>query len=208
MWPKSQRILLLDDPDSRQVVAQANEIEWPAVVVETDGQWLKISDPGAYSAVPVEGWLRKDDILRLDTVQSFCTNKIRQGEVEKRGGAAAGRNDGADARSPTLADAYWIRGLYWENQGDTESALADYNQAIANGLRTGDVYLRLGRMQTACGAKFADQDAKGNAYICECADKSFNQAGRLFGEPGRLAPAQYYIARGDAESTASWPTEI
>ncbi len=190
VWPKSQRVVILDDPDSRQVVATATDIEWPAIVEKTDGQWLKISDPGAYNAGPVDGWLRKDDILRLENVQSFCTSKIRHG----------GGRDGGDPQSPSLADAYWIRGMFWENQGGTESALADYNQAIANGLRTGDVYLRLGRMQTQCAGKFADNNAQGNSYICECADKSFNQAGKAFGEPDRLAPAQYYIARGDAES--------
>ena len=69
-------------------------------------------------------------------------SKIRQGEVGKRGGSG-GTELWRRQQSP-LADAYWIRGLFWENQGDTESALADYNQAIANGLRNGDVYLRLG----------------------------------------------------------------
>lgn len=199
VWPKSQRVQLLDSPDNRQVIAQATEIEWPAIVEKTDGQWLKISDPGTYSSTPIDGWLRKDDILRLDNVQSYCTGAIRRGEAEKRGGGS-GRNSGGDSGSPSLADAYWIRGIFWENQGDTESAIADYNQAIANGLRTGDVYLRLGRAQTQCAAKFEDLNLKGNAFICECADKSFDRAKELFGNPGRLAPAQYYVARGDAES--------
>lgn len=192
VWPKSQQVRLLESPDNQNVVAEASEIEWPAIVEKTDGQWLKISDPGSYSSAPIEGWLRKDDILRLEAIQSFSTNKIRQGEAEKRSSAGRG--------SHALADAYWIRGIYWESQGDTESAVADLNQAIANGLRTGDVYLRLGRLQTQCAVKFEDHDLKGNAFICECADKSFDQAKNLFRQTRSGVPAQCYIAIGDAQT--------
>ena len=79
VWPKSQQVRVLESPDNQQVVAEASEIEWPAIVIATDGQWLKISDPGAYSSVPVEGWLRKDDILRLENVQSYCAEQDSAG---------------------------------------------------------------------------------------------------------------------------------
>jgi hypothetical protein len=199
--PKSARLQVLQSPDDRRSIALGYEIEWPATVEKTDGQWLKIVDGGGYSVAPIDGWVRKDDIVRMENVQAYCTGKIRESEAAQRFGTLGLRNRVDDSPPQSLAELYWMRGIYWENQRDAESAIADYDRVIAQGWETGDVYLRLGRLQTDCGMKFEDQDFAGNTFICDCADKNFAKAEKLFARYGAgIIPPRFYVNRGDALS--------
>ena len=64
--PKSLGARLVKSAGDTKTTNTVFDIDWPATVAKVDGQWLQISDPGAYSNGPVEVWVRKDDITKLD----------------------------------------------------------------------------------------------------------------------------------------------
>jgi hypothetical protein len=128
--PKSTQVRLMGD-EKRVTERDAGsifQIAWPARVVKIDGQWILIRDEGGYSAPPIAGWVRKQDMLRTtddgspsaDGPATFYTKKIQE-----------------DPSSPEIPAYHWLRGIYWEsqNQGEHEIAIADYCAAIrfANG---------------------------------------------------------------------------
>jgi tetratricopeptide (TPR) repeat protein len=123
--PKSSQVRLMGD-EKRVTDRDAGsifQIAWPASVAKIDGQWLLIRDEGGYSAPPVVGWVRKQDMLRTngdgtssaDEPTTYFAKKIQE-----------------DPSNPEIPVLYWLRGIYWESQGqgEHEIAIADYCAAI------------------------------------------------------------------------------
>lgn len=134
IMPKSVELRL---QNGNSVTGDVYQIAWPAVVVRTRGRWLWIEDDGGYSKPAVGGWVYTDDIIPVDRTGSYYTERLRAGDQ---------------------AWLYWLRGIYWEDQGKTGVAQADYLEAerIANlaAAQTAgavsspldDVEIRLGRL--------------------------------------------------------------
>ena len=130
--PKADQVLLRSKPNIDDAVDVIYQIEWPALVTETNGRWLYIKDDGGYTVSPnkrVRGWVRADDIVMLDQAQ---TKYARQLEDDNPKGVY-----------------YWLSGIYWESQGVSDVAIADYQQAEAERLGIDDVEIRLGRLLAA-----------------------------------------------------------
>ena len=182
--PKSPAFSLQKSADDSTSVAKITEIEWPATVSKVDGQWLRLGDEGGRSVRPAEGWVKKDNVIKLDDAQETAAQKIREAKP-----VAAGSPDAE------LAHQYWLRGVYWENAGEPENAIADYREAIAKKPKTGDFYLRLGRVL----AKRAKRDSNlqldptGNSF--ESSRRAFEQAQAAFGKD---CPPQLYLSWGEA----------
>lgn len=185
--PKSSRVNLLDAPGRGAVVASAAEVEWPAVVRSFDGQWLQIGDASGGSALPERGWVRKGDVLRLDEVQDYCTGRLH----------ALGA-----AKSAAAGEAYWLRGIYWEQSGEVENAIADFKAARACGLASGDLLFRLGRASTRFAVRKLNFQRGDTDEAFAAADQYFRQAERAYAAVGRRAPPHLYTSWGDARREA------
>ncbi len=134
IMPKSNQLRL---QSGNTLTGDVYKIAWPAVVVRTRGRWLWIEDDGGYSKPAVGGWVYTDDILTMDRAGAHYTEQLRNGDQ---------------------AWLYWLRGIYWEDQGKFGVAQGDYLDAErlagldkvqtpgAVGSPLDDVEIRLGRL--------------------------------------------------------------
>ena len=120
--PKSDQVRL---QTARQYSGSVYDLAWPARVQKIEGQWLWLADDGSRSVPPVAGWVRKDDVLPLDDVQDWATSELPV--------------------QPT-AWLYWMRGLYWEQRGESEIARLDYQAALEMDPKLADANIRLGKL--------------------------------------------------------------
>ena len=123
--PKSAHVQLVDE--AGRAVGSVVQIRWPASVESVDGQWIRVRDSGGYSVPPVVGWVRKDEMLRFgggddqvprtEDPRSYYTDTLEE--------------------SPAPSDAgelHWLRGIYYESQGETDAAILDYCAAAGPAL--------------------------------------------------------------------------
>lgn len=122
--PKDANGLTLRGIASRpgnEYAGNAYQIIWPARVEKINGQWILIGDKGGYSVPPIKGWVRKEEMLRMnddgsateDDPPQFLSNKMLEvADLSK------------------LACLYWLRGISWESQGEPQIATRDYAAAI------------------------------------------------------------------------------
>jgi hypothetical protein len=164
--PKHTKLQLLKSPSDHRVVGTESQIEWPATVAKINGQWLQIRDAGRYSVPPVEGWVRKDDVLNLQKLDPtnppgvYFTQQIAKLGHCGAGAATCGTHRSANSCQPGSADyatssnnaalarLYWLRGIVAETQNApvaTEAAAADYQTAVCLDSTLADAWLRLGR---------------------------------------------------------------
>jgi tetratricopeptide (TPR) repeat protein len=191
--PKKLDLQLQKSPASRATVGGVNEIAWPAKVQKIDGQWLQIADEGGYGAKPLEGWVRKGDAVKIGDAQGFFTDKIRElnGDAQKAAGF------------------YWLRGIFWENQGEIESAIADYKAAKC--LNSGGVHLHLGRALTTLAGQQVDVDPQQAVKTVDLAICQFKKARELYDgqaakqdrvskkdQASKKCPPQLFVSWGDA----------
>lgn len=187
--PKSSQVRLMGD-EKRVTDRDAGsifQIAWPASVAKIDGQWLLIRDEGGYSAPPVVGWVRKQDMLRTnndgspsaDGPTTYFAKKIQD-----------------DPLNPEIPVLYWLRGIYWESQGqgEHEIAIADYCAAI----------------RFACGSQGeppqgepgAAAEPPSLAKVCQmcatlgAAANGPNGTNSFRGQSGGIAPADAFLRLG------------
>jgi WD40 repeat protein/tetratricopeptide (TPR) repeat protein len=130
VMPKSDHVQLyanLGDADSVDAIYQ---IEWPAMASETNGCWVHLKDGGGYAVnkKPTKGWVRADQLVKLDS-------------------ASSGYADHLNDQDPAVY--YWLNGICWENQGSPDVAITNYEQAAAGKTQIADVEMRLGRLYAA-----------------------------------------------------------
>jgi tetratricopeptide (TPR) repeat protein len=100
---------------TRNPYTAAYDIEWPATVEVVEGQWLWIEDHGGYSVPPVAGWVKTEDVLKLDDptkVHDFCTYCDEQLKTRDE---------------PWL---HWLRGIYLEKKSQARGACKEYDEAL------------------------------------------------------------------------------
>jgi len=181
--PRSAALQIYPSPGEGRPVSVGATLDWPVVVGNVDGQWLQVHEGGGYAARPARGWVRKSDVLRTEEVQAHCNRRL-----EELG----------PARSPAVGQVYWLRGIYWEQVGELENALADYKAARDCHFVSGDVLLRLARTTS----KFAVRKL---SFQQLDAEKEFAGANKLFADAeaafrGAKAgpPPLLYLNWGDA----------
>ncbi|HEX3999006.1 MAG TPA: hypothetical protein VHX65_10680 [Pirellulales bacterium] len=130
VMPKSDHVQLyknLGDTDSVDVIYQ---IEWPAMASAANGLWVQLKDSGAYATAkkPIKGWVRSDQLVKLESAPNEYANHL---------------ND------PDAGVYYWLNGIYWESQGSPDVAITNFEQAAAGNASINDVEMRLGSLYAA-----------------------------------------------------------
>jgi tetratricopeptide (TPR) repeat protein len=206
--PKSFGARLVKSAGDTKTVNTVFDIDWPATVAGVDGQWLNIKDPGAYSTGPIDVWVRKDDVTKLDDALGYCTKTISKLTTGNTGDASTSGKKSTAPEAKNLEEVYWLRGIFWENfgnQSELPNAIADYESAAACNPYMGDAYLRLGRTlaQYAFTKKDLLPDGGKTLYelastnFCKAKSASFDSAcGRLQKlAPGKAKlPPQLYVS--------------
>src|SRR6185312_10031967 len=136
IMPKSRQINLMESPLLKTLAGDSSKIEWPATVIKHGGQWLKIADSGAYDPGRLEGWILKDSVLKLDDVPLHCATQLAKSGL-------------AETDKAFLC---WMRGVYWENQQEVQSALRDFDKAIDADSQFVDARIRRDRARTQLAA--------------------------------------------------------
>jgi hypothetical protein len=143
--PKSSQTRLRGEPQrvTERDAGSVLQIAWPAAVEKIDGNWLFLRDQGGYSAPPVCGWVRKEEMLRLSEDEPVARGGPVQHYTEKI------------QENPTpeeLATLYWLRGIYWEYRQERDVAIRDYCSAI--------------KLASGNGASFTESMAKSCLNAC------------------------------------------
>jgi tetratricopeptide (TPR) repeat protein len=197
--PKVPNLKVLETPDDREAIATIDQFDWPATVTDTDGQWMKIADEGGYSGKVLSGWVRSDDVVELPDVQSHATKEISEARAKEKQPGAKKTGDGQKAEKFCLARLYWLRGIYWENEQESDNAIADYQTAIRLQLKTGDVHLRLGRAWATRATRESKVNPGEAASDFANAIREFQCAQKLFSsKQGGAYAAQLHVSWGDA----------
>ena len=138
IMPKSDRLMLQDDPykSPAQYTGTVFDIEWPATVQKVEGQWLKIEDDSGYSVPPKSGWVRAEDVLKLDDAYNHYMSELRKPA-----------ND--------LPWLHWFLGICLEKEKQNEGAWYEYNTAWKNGNYLLDAKIRLEHLRAEAGTNFA-----------------------------------------------------
>ncbi len=179
--PKRASLRPVESPIEKYHSAPAGAIEWPATVRRSQGQWLEVGDTGGYSAQSAVGWVRKDDIVRVDEAQGYCTGKIQELAGDPR----------------VAAEYYWLRGIYWELHDELDNALDDLNAAQAGNLDSGDLRLRKARVLARLAGQHVALETGLESQSFQQALAEFASAGQAFARQG-LNPPQLAIGTGDA----------
>ena len=147
-------------------------IDWPVQVQKVNGQWLQIRDSGGYAVYgkpAKEGWVRKDDVVRLADALAIYSGQIMSEEAKilTTTGAAA-----IAEQNKLLARSYWLRGIYWEHAGSAgvdppfKIALLEFQKATTLDPKLADAWLRQGRMLTKIDAVGKQSDGPGGKVGC------------------------------------------
>jgi hypothetical protein len=122
--PKDPNGLTLRGTASRpgtEYAGNAYQIAWPARVEQIDAQWILVGDKGGYSVPPVKGWVRKEEMLRVQD----------DGGATEEDPPQCLSNRMVGVTDPNkLAGLYWLRGISWESQTEPQIAMRDYAAAI------------------------------------------------------------------------------
>ena len=140
-----------------------DDIEWPAKVAVVEGQWLWIEDHGGYSVPPVAGWVRTDDMLKLDDPSKLHDSfTYYAGEVRKF----------APGCEP--AWLHWFIGICLESKNELKSARDEYKTAFQSDPTLLDAEIRMWWVKVADAgpAGGAEADAK---FIGEIAKRIQNR---------------------------------
>jgi tetratricopeptide (TPR) repeat protein len=164
-------------PGGQQVqVAELTDMVY-RVLGDRDG-WLRVRQRGA------DGWFAKDDAVLLDEAIPFFTARLRGNSRD--------------------AQAYAHRGRAWQEKGDTEPALRDYDDAIRTATEVGEpVYGPLGvvrfplRRMPAYAPQASWYRSRGLLYEQK---GDVDRALREFAEAVRINPQDplTYLVRGRA----------
>jgi tetratricopeptide (TPR) repeat protein len=95
--------VLLDDTGRKKAIGKLKKAL--ATVIEEEGDWLRLR-----TREGTEGWLEKNKVVLLTEAIPFFTEQIR--------------------RNPNYANAYNLRAVAFEQMGEFEKALKDYDRAI------------------------------------------------------------------------------
>ncbi len=106
IMPKSDQVLLRC---GREITGDAYQIAWPAAVERIEGQWLRVTDQGGYCVPPVSGWVRKDEVLKLNQANSHYTDLLQT------------------ADSPWI---HWLVGICLEEQKESATAQEEFLKAL------------------------------------------------------------------------------
>ncbi len=106
IMPKSDQVLLRC---GREVTGDAYQIAWPAAVERIEGQWLRVTDQGGYCVPPVSGWVRKDEVLKLNQANSYYTDLLKT------------------ADSPWI---HWLVGICLEEQKESATAQEEFLKGL------------------------------------------------------------------------------
>ncbi len=106
IMPKSDQLLLRI---GQEFTGDAYKIEWPATVEHIEGQWLWIADHGGYHVPAISGWVRKDEVLKLDEAHSYYMGILQTYDA------------------PWL---HWFVGICSENRNESGPAQEEYFQCL------------------------------------------------------------------------------
>ena len=106
IMPKSDQVLLRC---GREITGDAYQIALPATVERIEGQWLRVADQGGYRVPPVSGWVRKDEVLKLNQANSHYTELLQT------------------ADSPWI---HWLVGICLEEQKESATAQEEFLKAL------------------------------------------------------------------------------
>jgi hypothetical protein len=106
-------------PEKGASASSIYQIGWPATVKKTDGTWALLTGTPGFQRKSKIGWVRIYDLVNgnddptTGTVSHYYTSKIEE-----------------SPNPDTRATWYWLRGIYWDNNNDSQGAIKDYALAI------------------------------------------------------------------------------